>query len=88
MLPFFHKGMSDVLPRGELVPGVGHQVTLMVGEPLDLASLLKECRAKAGASKPKQEKLHRVYAQIMKRVEDSLKDLEAKCEKVHAGDKA
>ncbi len=43
VLPWYHSGMGDVMPKGSRVPRVGHTVTVTVGEPLHLDHLLCRC---------------------------------------------
>ena len=40
LLPFVHDGMADVNPRGTARLGVGKNVRVLVGEPLDLSPLV------------------------------------------------
>jgi len=74
VLPFFHRGMEAVQPKGSVFPKPGHGVTMTVGEPLELADLLLACKRTAG--KKEQEG---VYIQIMDRIEASLRGLEPQC---------
>lgn len=39
VLPFVHKGMDKVLPRGGSIPQTGQEVQMLVGEPLDFCDL-------------------------------------------------
>lgn len=39
MLPYFHSGMARVMPYLSSLPHVGNEVTVVVGEPLDLSSV-------------------------------------------------
>ncbi|KAK9837621.1 hypothetical protein WJX74_001596 [Apatococcus lobatus] len=43
ILPLFHSGMGRVLPKGSVVPRVGHEVTVLVGEPIDLSDITCRC---------------------------------------------
>ncbi len=43
VLPFFHSGMGDVMPRGAAFPRVGKKVHVNVGEPIDLTDLACNC---------------------------------------------
>ena len=45
VLPFHHSGMGRVLPKTKQVPRWGNQVSIAVGQPLDLADQLAACRA-------------------------------------------
>jgi len=73
VLPFWHSGMSDVKPYGRWEIGVGKRVHVTVGEPLDLTDLTAKC-ARCEKNAKARDHLH---AQIMRRVETALKDLEA-----------
>jgi hypothetical protein len=43
VLPFYHSGMGPVLPRHGRLPRAGHSVSVVVGQPIDLADLT--CRS-------------------------------------------
>ena len=45
VLPFFHTGMGRVLPKTKQVPRWGNEISITVGQPLDLADQLAACRA-------------------------------------------
>ena len=44
VLPFHHTGMTSVLGKGEVVPAVGKEVQVVVGERIGLADLVELCR--------------------------------------------
>lgn len=69
LLPFYHLGMEEVKPIGQWLPGVGKSVHVVVGEPLDLSDLTRKCNRKG-------EDQEILYAEIMKRIEDHMKELE------------
>ena len=35
--------MGRVLPKGSIIPRVGHEVTVLVGEPIDLSDITCRC---------------------------------------------
>lgn len=35
--------MGRVLPKGSVIPRVGHEVTVLVGEPIDLSDITCRC---------------------------------------------
>ena len=43
MLPFYHSGMGRILPKGSVVPRVGHTVHVTVGDPIELQDLTEKC---------------------------------------------
>lgn len=43
VLPWYHSGMGDIMPRGARVPRIGHSVHVVVGEPLELDDVLCRC---------------------------------------------
>lgn len=49
VLPFVHAGMADVNPRGTARLGVGRDVRVLVGEPLDLSPLVAGALARLHA---------------------------------------
>lgn len=49
VLPFVHTGMADVNPRGTARLGVGQDVRVLVGEPLDLSPLVAGALARLHA---------------------------------------
>jgi monolysocardiolipin acyltransferase len=44
VLPFHHRGMEEVLRVKTFVPHVGKRVSVLVGQPIELADLLQRCR--------------------------------------------
>lgn len=43
VLPFYHSGMGDILPKGGRVPRVGQVAHVTVGTPVDLTDLTPRC---------------------------------------------
>ena len=39
VIPFFHTGMNEVMPRGQILPSVGRKVSVIVGEPIEMDDL-------------------------------------------------
>ena len=68
LLPLFHSGMGDVMPRGARVPRVGKRVTVVAGKEVGLADLVPGCAARD----PRP-----AWAAIAARVEAALVELEA-----------
>ena len=81
VIPYYHLGLQNVMPLGTMIPRVGHKNTVVVGDPVDLKALLDECRGKTAGMKAEQKE--RVYTSIMQRIEQSLRDLEGECQRLH-----
>lgn len=45
VVPFHHVGMTSVLPKGHVVPRLGRQVTVKVGEQINLSDIIEDCRS-------------------------------------------
>jgi hypothetical protein len=43
VLPFYHSGMGEVMPKHAALPRPGKQVTVVVGQPVELADLTCNC---------------------------------------------
>lgn len=71
MLPFYHAGMGAVMPYKARLPHFGHNVTVTLGDPLDLSDLVCNCN-RAGCDQ--QE----VWRAITGRVRAALRDLEVR----------
>jgi monolysocardiolipin acyltransferase len=74
ILPFVHSGMNQVKTYGKWGLGVGNRVHVTVGQPLDVSDLTAKCRRCEKNAKARDA----LYASIMARVDQSLRDLEAK----------
>ena len=67
VLPFYHSGMGDIMPRRARIPRVGKEVTITIGRPLDLRHITCRCQG------PKPEE---AWSQITAEIELALKELE------------
>lgn len=43
VLPFYHSGMGRILPKGSVIPRIGHTVNVTVGQPIELSDLTAKC---------------------------------------------
>ncbi|KAI8468805.1 MAG: hypothetical protein J3K34DRAFT_522623 [Monoraphidium minutum] len=71
VLPVFHSGMARVMPYHSALPRAGHEVTVVVGEPLDLAPLTCRCN-RPGEDQPE------VWRDIAAALREALLVLEAR----------
>ncbi|GAB4819261.1 hypothetical protein N2152v2_006307 [Parachlorella kessleri] len=69
VLPLYHSGMGEVLPKNSTLPRWGKQVTVVVGQPVDLSDLTCNCN-KEGVDQ------REVWRQITVRIGHALKELE------------
>lgn len=73
LLPFYHSGMSDVMPRGGRLPRLwGKEVTVVVGEEVDVSDLSPGC------SSPDERVRRETWAAIAERLRRELVKLEEK----------
>eukprot|EP00808_Paulinella_micropora_P015722 g80381.t1 len=65
VLPVYHRGMHHVLPKGQKLPGAGHKVGILVGQPMSFDVLLEE-HARRGTAKELvfQEVADRIGAEL------------------------
>lgn len=82
VLPFYHKGLEKILPPGSKIPGVGRKNTILVGKPIDFGDLLLKCKS-SHRQKEEEEERKKYYREIMSKIEQSLKELEAECRQLH-----
>eukprot|EP00741_Cyanophora_paradoxa_P011022 tig00020553_g10654.t1 len=75
VIPFYHDGMQRVLPLGNVLPSVGENVYVVIGDPIDFTALVEEHRRKN--SPPTV-----VFGLIARRIEDELAALHKKCEEM------
>eukprot|EP00854_Cymbomonas_tetramitiformis_P000940 gene940-1455_t len=47
IVPLIHVGMENVIPRGTKLPGVGQEVTVIIGDPIMVDDLIEEHRLTA-----------------------------------------
>ena len=48
VLPFHHRGMENVLRVKTVMPHVGNKIHVIVGQPIEMADLLRRCRKVSG----------------------------------------
>lgn len=68
VLPWYHSGMGDVMPKGARIPRAGHAVHVVVGQPLHLDDVL--CRCGDGDKEA-------VWKELTERIGEALRTLEA-----------
>ncbi|GIL73060.1 hypothetical protein Vretimale_4674 [Volvox reticuliferus] len=78
VVPFVHRGMEDVMPRGAVLPAVGQQIDVLVGEPIAVADLLSAARAEGWPA-------DRLHTAVAARVAHGLKDLRRRLDARRAG---
>lgn len=69
VLPLYHSGMGDVMPKYARLPRIGKQVTVIVGEPVELSDVTCNCN-RDGIDQ------RQVWKEITERVGHALKVLE------------
>ena len=69
VLPWYHSGMGDIMPKGARIPRVGHAVSVVVGEPLNLDDVICKC----GDQRHNQEA---VWRELTERIGKALRALE------------
>lgn len=70
VLPLYHSGMGEVMPRHAWIPRVGKTVEVVVGEPLDLSDLTCRCNIKG-------EDQRQLWRELAARIKHALGELEA-----------
>lgn len=70
ILPFFHSNMGAVLPVDSTIPRAGNQVTVTIGQPLDVSGITCRCNQ---AGQDQQQ----VWQDITVRMYEAMKQLEA-----------
>ena len=48
VLPFHHRGMENVLRVKTVLPHIGNNIHIIVGQPIEMADLLRRCRKVSG----------------------------------------
>lgn len=71
VLPFYHSGMGDVMPKKARIPRPGNTVTVTFGRPIDLEALASQC-----ASETKEGR-ECAWKEITQRIDTALRALEA-----------
>ncbi|GFR40957.1 hypothetical protein Agub_g1621, partial [Astrephomene gubernaculifera] len=78
VLPFVHRGMEGVMPRGAVLPATGQQVDVLVGKPIPVGDLLAAARQEGWS----EDRLHTAVAA---RVAHRLQHLAARLDARRAG---
>ncbi|KAG2442567.1 hypothetical protein HXX76_002653 [Chlamydomonas incerta] len=78
VVPFVHRGMEGVLPRGAVLPATGQKIDVMVGEPIPVADLLAAARTEGWPA-------DRLHTAVAARVSHHLRDLTARLDARRAG---
>ncbi|KAG2499894.1 hypothetical protein HYH03_002182 [Edaphochlamys debaryana] len=78
VVPFVHRGMEGVMPRGSVLPATGQKIDVLVGDPIPVADLLSAARAEGWP----EDQLHTALAG---RVSRSLTHLTARLDARRAG---
>jgi monolysocardiolipin acyltransferase len=78
VVPFYHRGMNKVMPRGQVLPSVGHEVSVIVGEPIKMDDLYQLAKIKRWS----HDKLHTAIAS---RVSSHLEMLKSRLEAIESG---
>lgn len=45
IVPFHHVGMTSLMPKGSVIPGIGNSVRVKVGDSVDLSDVIEQCRS-------------------------------------------
>lgn len=78
VLPFWHCGMEDVLPCVEpYIPRFGKKVTVLFGEPIEVKSVIEECRKDQLCEEKTRIKLTNV-------IQEKMYALQEETERLHA----
>jgi len=80
VIPFWHVGMDNLLPNKKpYIPRVFKKVTVLIDEPMDVSSVLEECRR----LKYSAEKTRKI---ITDQIQDKFAELKEKAEQLHGMD--
>lgn len=71
VLPFYHSGIGAVLPNKHMLPGIGHTVTIQIGQPVDLSDIVPRCQKAASVTEQQQ-----VWQEITQRIHQDMQYLE------------
>jgi len=78
ILPFWHCGMEDVLPCVEpYIPRFGKKVTVLIGEPIEMKSVIEECQKDQLCEEKTRIKLTNV-------IQEKMYALQEETERLHA----
>lgn len=69
ILPFFHSGLANILPKGSMIPRPGNAVTINVGSLIDVSDLAPKCNCEG-------KELQQAWREITSRIESAMRDLE------------
>ncbi|GLC44447.1 hypothetical protein PLESTB_000468800 [Pleodorina starrii] len=78
VVPFVHRGMEAVMPRGAVLPAVGQQIDVLVGDPIPVADLLAAARSEGWPA-------DRLHTAVAARVGHGLQDLRRRLDALRAG---
>lgn len=70
ILPFYHSGLADILPKGTMAPRPGNEVTINVGSLIDVSDLAPRCNCEGN-------ELQQAWKEITSRIEDAMRHLES-----------
>lgn len=70
VLPFYHSNMGAIMPRGARIPRFGKEVTVVIGEPVELKDMAERC------GKGNLEDQQCTWKEITDRIKMALKELE------------
>eukprot|EP00891_Asterochloris_glomerata_P001077 jgi/Astpho2/1077/Aster-07458 len=69
VLPFYHSGIGAVLPNKHMLPGIGHTVTIQIGQPVDLSDIVPRCQKAASVTEQQQVRQFKMHeAQLLARL--------------------
>jgi 1-acyl-sn-glycerol-3-phosphate acyltransferase len=71
IVPYYHEGMGDLMPKGKFFPRVGTDVKVVVGQAIEIEDLVRQHAA--GRMTDKELRMH-----VVKRVEIALHQLQRK----------